>query len=152
MPRPEPSDEPTTTRLGDWYAHVVWERPRTILCVSEHTFLPLVLPGKKAKTELVPAIVDAVPRALRDVGIDEDAIEAESLAMNEVLVDKTASRRVLGTMNQMKYSLEHMLRDGLSNLEMQRYLYGFVCMSADEHFPDKATRKLFSTPHLRLVR
>ena len=98
--RREPAPAPSTTRLGDWYATILPMRPsHVVLLVSESTRLPVVLPARELST-LARRIPDAIGRVLRELGVDSSVIGEELEAMAEVAFDRTASRSVLGTMNE----------------------------------------------------
>ena len=99
--QPEPAfSPPATTRLGDWYATILPMRTsHVVLLVSESTRLPFVLPARELST-LARRIPDAIGRVLRELGVDSGVIDEELEAMAEVAFDRTASRSVLGTMNE----------------------------------------------------
>ena len=99
--QPEPAfSPPATTRLGDWYATILPMRPsHVVLLVSESTRLPVVLPARELST-LARRIPDAIGQVLRELGVDSRVIDGELRAMAEVTFDRTASRSVLGTMNE----------------------------------------------------
>ena len=98
--RPGPAPAQSTTRLGDWYATILPLRPsHLVLLVSESTRLPVVLPAREIST-LAQRIPDAIVHALRELGIDPGVIEEEREAMTEIAYARTASRSVLGTMNE----------------------------------------------------
>lgn len=102
----------STTGLGDWYATVLPWRPRhLVMLVNEASRLPVVLPAREIST-LGQRIPDAIARVLEDLGIAAKAIDQEYRAMAEITFAKTASRSVLGTMNEFVLYLEHMLRSG----------------------------------------
>ncbi|MDP3273888.1 MAG: hypothetical protein Q8Q09_01750 [Deltaproteobacteria bacterium] len=102
-----PLKEPPTptTVLGDWYANVTHDG--LILCVSEKTLLSMVLPR-----EALSAIAIELPRALTKVldklGVDRAAIERERFAMAQSTVSTTASRRVVGFLNEFAFMIEAM--------------------------------------------
>ena len=54
---------PPTTRLGDWYANIVWGRPRVLLCVSERTLLPVLISGYGLRG-IVPELQRSVSEVL----------------------------------------------------------------------------------------
>jgi uncharacterized protein DUF6933 len=106
---PDVTSARSTTRLGDWYATVLPTRPRhRILLVNEASRLPVLLPAREIAT-LGQRIPDAIARVLEDLGIDADVVDKERRAMAEVTFAKTASRSVLGTMNEFVFFLEHLL-------------------------------------------
>jgi hypothetical protein len=101
--RAEPDLRPprSTTKLGDWYADTLnLGREHLVLCVSELTLLPVVVP--------VDANLDAkLARGLKDtleaLDVPAAAINAELAQLLEVTIAKTASRVVLGSMNDFKF-------------------------------------------------
>ena len=93
---------PTTTRLGDWYATVLFWKPQLALLVNERTLLPVLLPLAPAKT-LTERIGPAVSQVLQMHGIDRDFVERELAAMADVEIAKTANRSVVGTMNEFAF-------------------------------------------------
>jgi hypothetical protein len=102
---PAHNSETETTRLGDWYATVVFWRPQVCLFVNEATLLPVLLP-------LVPAatLAERFPAALSDVlaahGATADFITAERAEMGQVRLAKTSNRSVVGIMNEFTFLAE----------------------------------------------
>lgn len=91
--------EPSTTRLGDWYATLVYERTeQLVLCVSERSLLPVLPPAKEART-LVPRFRNALAEFLACLGVPPAEIERERAEMADVRISRTASRQILGSMN-----------------------------------------------------
>jgi hypothetical protein len=133
-----------TTALGDWYANVTDDG--TILCVSEQTLLPVVLPR-----EALPTLATELPRALSLVlaklGVDEAAIQRERFAMAQVAVSTTASRRVLGFLKEFAFMLE-VAHEGTSLLDRSLRLAHTPCNASSRNvtWPDEATRAAFSRP------
>ena len=85
-------------------------RPRhLVLLVNETTRLPVLLPAREFAT-LGQRIPDAIARVLEDLGIAADVVDRERRAIAEVTFAKTASRSVLGTMNEFALYLEHLPR------------------------------------------
>lgn len=109
-------DVPSTTRLGDWYANLLnVERQRWVLCVSERTLLPALVP---ARNDCFPADLSiAVGEVLRALDLPGTAAEHEVEEMSAVVVDRTRSRSVLGVMNDLSFATELALRDGCSAVE-----------------------------------
>ena len=125
--RPVVELPPSTTVLGDWYANSLVWRPQVALFVNARTFLPVLMP-------LAPAAraVDRFPAALGEVlnalGIDPLFVAAESRAMDTAVLAKTASRQVLGVMNEFTFMAEHSVRTGYSD---PGDLLGLSCWLAD---------------------
>jgi hypothetical protein len=100
---PEMNPPTPTTILGDWYVNVT--DYGLIICISEKTLLPVLLPR-----EALCTIATELPRALAAIldklGIDRAAIERERFAMGNSLVSTTASRRLLGFLNDFARMME----------------------------------------------
>jgi len=107
---PAPEDLPTT-RLGNWYATALFWKPQAVLAVNERSLLPLLLPLAPAAT-IAQRLPDALGPVLVALGIPEDLIDAELEAMREVTIAKTASRSVLGMINEFTFMTEHALARG----------------------------------------
>lgn len=108
---PTPEPDPSDTILGDWYANLIRVgRTQLVLAVSERTLLPVVLEAKDSAT-LIRRLADALGLLLIEIGVPDEAVAAERASMTEWVVGKTASRRVLGSLNdlafQLKVGLEH---------------------------------------------
>jgi len=108
-----PKDRPpvSTTRPGDWYVNLLDAAPsQLILCVSERTLLPVILPARDAASISVRLAL-ALAEVLREIGVCAESRAAELAQMNnEVTLAKTANRRVLGAMNDFAYLLDVSLR------------------------------------------
>ena len=125
----DPLDERvSTTVLGDWYATVWFWKPQVALFVDEQTLLPVLLPMAPAAT-VVGRFVLGLPEVFRDYGLDPRFVEAELAEMREHRLDKTASRSVLGVMNEFKHLADHQLRHGddIELMELARWLAQVPC-------------------------
>jgi len=97
--------------LGDWYANVLFWRPQAALFVNAATFAPVLMP-------LAPAagVVARFPMAMAEVfsalGVDPRFVEAQMTEMSSVVLAKTASRQVLGVMNEFTFMAEHTISTG----------------------------------------
>lgn len=96
-----------TTALGNWYANIVFARPeQLVVCISERTLLPVVVPAKDIK-RLPQRISTAVLEMLKAIGVPDEEVMAELSEMQEVCFAKTADRRVLGALNDFVFHLQH---------------------------------------------
>ena len=125
---PMPSAARSTNRLGDWYATILPLRPaQLVLLVSEATRLPVVLLAREFAT-LDGRIPLEIARVLHDLGVEPSIRDAELMAMCEIAFDRTASRSVLGTMNEFTSLLKRIREDHPDmterdmSLEMGRFL------------------------------
>lgn len=112
--RPTVDPSSSSTVLGDWYANVLFWRPQVALFVNAATFVPVLMP-------LAPAsgAVARFPAAMAEVfgalGVDPRFVESESTEMSSVVLAKTASRQVLGVMNEFTFMAEHTISTGRSD-------------------------------------
>ena len=135
---------PPTTLLGDWYANVLFVRPHlVVLCVSERTLLPLIVPAKDP-VHLVDRLVKGLPAILSALNIQPSAIEREIGTMQDRTIGSTNDRRVLGSLNELVFQLTHQLqfRPGLTLFEHALRL-AETPMSLIDSSPDRVTRALF---------
>ncbi len=104
----------SSTVLGDWYTNVLFWRPQVALFVNATTFVPVLMP-------LAPAVgvVARFPMAMAEVlgalGVDPRFVVAEMTEMSSVVLAKTASRQVLGVMNEFTFMAEHTISTGRSD-------------------------------------
>ena len=134
-----------TTRMGNWYATVLFWKPHMALLVNERTLLPVVMPLAPAST-----LAQRFPLALQGVlvalGLPTEFIQTEIKGMSEVNYAKTSNRSVLGVMNEMT-NLAHGYRDrgGIEDpLSLSLKLAGTPCgpLYKGPISPDKAVREL----------
>lgn len=103
---PDPEPVPPDTVLGDWYANLVRAgRTEVVLAVSERTLLPVVVPVKEART-VARRVSEAAESMLLSIGIPTEAVIVERDAMRDVVIAKTANRRVLGSLNDLAFQLQ----------------------------------------------
>jgi hypothetical protein len=140
-------EQPPTTLLGDWYANVLTRKPQhLVLCISERTLLPVILPAKDARS-LPQRLSDAVCVVLGHLGIESTAIERERAEMGTVQVGRTASRSVLGSLNDFMFQLQVGLDVGSerSLVEQSLWLAETPCKPLEYASPDRATQALFAS-------
>jgi hypothetical protein len=143
--------EEPTTRLGDWYATLVYEgREQLVLCVSERSLLPVVIPAREART-LVPRFQDALAELLVLLGVPAAEIERELADMVDVRIGRTASRTILGSMNDFLRMLPSYRRPGTSLLDASRKLAKAPCGPLGMRSPDDVAPELLRRRGLRLV-
>ena len=108
-----------TTVLGDWYANLLYLRPQQlVLAMNERTLLCALVPAAPAAT-VAERLRLEVGGLLRDIGVPADTIEAELAAMEHVAIGATASRAVLGCMNDAVYQLGAYPRGGRGELDLR---------------------------------
>ena len=109
--RPRIDIEQSTTLLGDWYATVLPWRPRQAgLFVSERTLLPVLMPLAPAAT-----LLDRFPAHLSQVlarhDVDAATVAKECIDTTDYQVAATASRSVVGSMNEFAFLAERYRQD-----------------------------------------
>jgi hypothetical protein len=95
-----------TTVLGDWYANLLHVRPQQlVLVMSERSLLCVLVPARPAAT-LAERFRSAVGELLAATGVPDDKVALELGEMTDMAVGATASRSVLGCMNDAVVQLE----------------------------------------------
>ncbi|MCD4674235.1 MAG: hypothetical protein K8R77_16345 [Anaerolineaceae bacterium] len=96
---------PTTSTLGDWYANLIpTYAGDLILIVNEKTLLAVAIPVWEAEN-LLPLFRMRVYNLLRLIGIKARVASKEMGHYYQVQFAKTASRSVLGSMNECSYAI-----------------------------------------------
>ena len=121
---PHPS---SSTVLGDWYANVLFWRPQVALFVNATTLAPVLMPLAPA-AGVVARFPAAMVHVLGSLGIDPRFVESEITEMRSAVLAKTASRQVLGVMNELTFMAEHSIDHGLTD---QADLVGLSVWLAD---------------------
>ena len=142
-----------STSLGDWYANLLFTRPAwLVLCVSERTLLPVLVPARGFE-RLLPRFRRMVFDVLEPIGVAEHAIRNEERERADVAIGRTASKRVLGSMNDFAWMADGYLHGGASLLDVSLRLAETPCGPLEMNSPRRATVALFSSKlHLTVVR
>ncbi len=111
--------------FGDWYVNLLFvNRHHLLLLVSEKTLLPVLMSAKE-----MASFPTRFPVALNELllafKIPSSKIEVELKRLEQWRFAKTASRQVLGTMNDFSNLLAAYLEDG-APLVRQSLRLGFV--------------------------
>jgi hypothetical protein len=118
---------------------------QVVLLVSERTLFPVVVPAREART-LTQRFPLELARALAELGVAPPTIDREVQAMAGPRVGKTASRQVLGSMNDFQRMMPYHPWPPPSltalSLELAEAPYGPIGMRR----PDELTRELFAAP------
>ncbi len=88
--------------LGNWYATALFWKPQVALFVNERTLLPVFVPLAPA-SELGRRFPDELRRVLDAHGVDPRFVDEEIRSMGDGRFAKTASRSVLGVMNEFAF-------------------------------------------------
>ena len=96
-----PVEEPSTA-LGNWYATVLFWKPQVALFVNERTLLPVFVPLAPA-AKLAGRFPDQLGRVLEGLGVPVEFVLQEVGVMSEASYAKTATRSVVGSMNDFAF-------------------------------------------------
>jgi len=130
---------PSSTWLGDWYATLVFLRSaRFVLCLSERTLLPVVLPARELAT-LGTRLASAAGQVMAAIGVPAEVARDEQDRMAEAVVARTASRRVLGSMNDFAFMLAAQFDPNASLLDLSLDLAETPCGPLRMESPMRAT-------------
>jgi hypothetical protein len=147
VPLTEPVETPSTA-LGNWYATALFWKPQMALFVNEATLLPVLVPLAPARglAERFPAYVEKVLNAL---GTDPRFVAAEVAATVDARWAKTASRSIVGIMNEFsvlaEFNRAHEHMD--DHIRLAVGLAGTPCspLYKRHSFPDKELAALVAT-------
>lgn len=109
--RPVADPPSSSTALGDWYANVLSWRPQVALFVNAVTFIPVLTPFAPS-TNIVTRFPSAMADVMQALGIDRRFVGCETDKKSSVVLAKTASRQVLGVMNEFVFMAEHAIDAG----------------------------------------
>jgi hypothetical protein len=140
-----------TTLLGDWYANLLFRKPQQlVLCVSERTLLPVIVPAKEFHT-LPGRLALAVREVLLALGVSPSLADREHTEMQQFLFGRTGNKRVLGSLNERMFELSYILdrRADESLLHRSLFLAEAPCKPIAYNSPDRATRELFASAGAR---
>lgn len=144
----KPAAEPpaSTTLLGDWYLALNrLSRDRRVMAVSAVTLLPVLLLARGLRS-LPQRLPDAVAEMLLALGIPTAAVRTEVDAMRETTIAATASRRILGTMNDFQFMSTRAVGLPVVTIEVALFLARSPCRPIGMRRPDDMTREMFGLP------
>ena len=141
----ETSPVTPSTRLGDWYAHLLFTRPQLVLCVSERTLLPVLVPARDGGG-LVQRLREGVGQVLRTLDVPDAVIAAEQSVMSQAIIGKTRSRQVLGSINDFVRMLDWYLGRHRTLLDVSLHLAETPCGPLKGNSPKLETIRVLGTP------
>lgn len=140
---PEARPSPSTTKLGDWYAHLTaTSGRRVILCVSEKTLLPVVL-DVTSEAKLPGALGIALREVLAGMGVPEPLIDQELSEMDVSAFSRTSSQSVLGSMSDFAYMMQAPASDPESLTSLSLWLAETPCKPLKMGRPKDAVASVF---------
>ncbi|MGR5157847.1 DUF6933 domain-containing protein [Vibrio owensii] len=147
----EPRDENFT--IGNWYVNLFTaDRRKCLVFMEEKTLMSFVLVGyrKEHAKDIGKIFKNGVLQLLELEAFPVEIIEAYEKAPEEVLFTKTASKKLLGNMNDVLSGYEHFIYTdgGLDNCDFTNATLRInrtPQRTLEWTFPIKALNKLFGT-------
>jgi hypothetical protein len=96
-------------RLGSWHANLIYiERRKCVLFTNDRTLLNFLVPGvsRDQIRELSEMFRQHLQKLLKEEGIDEELRTGLAREYREIHYDKSNSRSILGSMNDLAYHYE----------------------------------------------
>ena len=132
-----------TTVLGDWTANLLYTRPQQlVLAMNERSLLCVLLPAAPGD-QLGLRLRQAVAELLLEIGVPTDAVKAEVQAMEPMAIGATASRAVLGCMNDAASQLSQWREPGVSLRDLGLQLAESIYSLTDYQKPRHRALELF---------
>ena len=146
---PNPILKPSTATLGDWYANLIpTSSGDLILFVNEKSLLTVAIPVWESNN-LVQLFRIRVANLLNITGVQPKDIAKEIRHYDQVQYSKTASRRILGSMNDFAWHYQMMAEDAESKADLslskaELFLSQMPCKPIDYKFPGEVAKELLS--------
>jgi hypothetical protein len=144
----DPIDEPSSSmgRLGDWYANLVSTYAGDlIMFVNEKTLITVAIPTFFTE-ELISTFRSRVLNLLLMLDVPIQQIEQEINHYHEVEYAKTASRSVLGSMNDIAFNYQYIAERGVDvgplSLSDAEYKLSNMPSISRDFFPADAAKNL----------
>ncbi len=138
---PESTPPVPTSRLGAWYVNLLnYGAQRLVICLSERTLLPVLLPARNS--EFPVRFGQYLLPVLLGIGIPELLAREEAAAATDHIIARTASRQMLGTLNDFSRCATHRMEDR-ALLETALALAEMPSKSLHYDSPDRVTRGVF---------
>jgi hypothetical protein len=132
-----------TTVLGDWYANLLYTRPQQlVLAMNERSLLCVVVPARDPD-RLGSRLRDAVSELLLDIGVPAGRVDTEVQAMEPMATGATASRAILGCMNDAAFQLAHRREPGVGLRDLGLQLAVNIYSLTDYQQPRLRALELF---------
>jgi hypothetical protein len=120
-------------------------RLRLILCTSERSLLTVIVPAKDL-SKLHVRLAEAVARVLIYIDVDTEQVAQERRAMDQLQIAPTASRVVLGTMNDMTRMADWAFTEVPAEEDLDNVALNInqsPCSPIKRDSPDRFSRNLF---------
>ena len=132
-----------TTRLGDWYANLLFPPGgQVVLAVNERSLLPVLIPAAPART-LVARFAPVVEEVLLRLGVPAAVAEAERSQMGKVRIGRTVNRQVGGSRNDFSFLMDAHLQRNTSLIDVAAKLAHTPCGPIGMKYPVDVVLELF---------
>ena len=142
--------QPTTSRLGVWYANFVsTDSGDLIVFVNEKTLLSVAIPIWESN-HLLSLFRVRVVNLLGMIGIQPKTIDGELRHYDEIQFGKTKSRSVLGSMNDIAFQYQVLaeMAENKADLSLSKAEYQMSqmpCKPIDYRVPSEVVKELLAT-------
>ena len=134
------------TSLGEWYVNVIsltFPGKSAVIYTHAPSRLTVITVGRSLK-KTIPIFQSRLFSLLSRIGVNEQFAQMQRLAFDDYLICKTASKSMLGSMNEIKYLIQNeaSYSASLESLDLNKledYLSGYL-------FGSKDIRKDYFTP------
>jgi hypothetical protein len=141
----------STNALGDWYATLVYVgRIQLVLCTSANSLLSVVVEARQARARIAESLRNGLETLLFDIGISESQVRAELEEMRDYQFGPTASRNILGTMNDFMQNIYYRINEQpeVTLRQINLDLSGTPCKGPRGYsFPSERARMLMENWH-----
>jgi hypothetical protein len=153
----EPCDQETMpSQLGDWHANLLrLERRKCVLFTQDQTLYSLFVPNLKQHDfeQLEEVFRQQLFRYLVNEGLEQSQLEQLLTEYQTIKFAKTASRSVLGSMNDIAFRLKYQIgaSGGLSHLDLDtltKELNRVPLSAIDYRYGIEALKHQLEQPHL----
>ncbi len=132
-----------TTVLGDWTANLLYTRPQQlVLAMNERSLLCVLVPATPGE-RLGLRLREAVAELLLEIGVPAGAVKTEVQAMERMAIGATASRAILGCINDAVFQLSQWRQPGSSLRDLGLQLAENIYSLTDYQVPRGRVRELF---------
>jgi hypothetical protein len=132
-----------TTLLGDWTANLLYTRPQQlVLAMNERSLLCVLVPAAPGD-QLGLRLREAAAELLLEIGVPSGAVKTEVQAMEPMAIGATASRAILGCMNDAAFQLSQRREPGVSLRDLGLQLAENIYSLTDYQKPRHRALELF---------
>jgi hypothetical protein len=126
-----------STVLGDWTANLLYTRPQQlVLAMNERSLLCVLVPAAPGE-RVGLRLREAVAELLLEIGVPAGAVKTEVQAMEPMAIGATASRAILGCMNDAAFQLSQRRAPGVSlrdlGLQLAENIYSLTDYQPPRH-------------------